>query len=346
MRLDLLKELCETPGIGGREERIRAVFAREMSALAGDVRTDPMGNVIAHCPGRGKPRVMLAAHIDEIGFYVNAIDDKGFLRLVSVGGVDVRAVVSQRVLVQGKTRDLTGILMPAAKPIHLADEDERRKVPKITDLFVDLGLPKDEVTAEVEIGTPVTILRNLCEVGNLVSCKAMDDRVGAFVAIEAVRKAASHEAELFVVGTAQEESHALVEPAAYGLQPDMAVAIDVTAAGDIPGGSEQDRVTQIGAGAAIKVLDSGAISHPKLVAFLRKVAEERGIKHQLEILPRGGTDAGPIQRVRSGVPVGGISIPLRYVHTSVEAAHKDDIQACIDLLAAFIEEAHKAELAL
>ncbi|MGQ9524235.1 MAG: M42 family metallopeptidase [Armatimonadota bacterium] len=346
MRLDLLKELCETPGLGGREERIRSVFAREMSALTSEVRTDPMGNVIAHLPGKGKPRVMVAAHIDEIGFYVNTIDDKGFLRLVNVGGVDIRAVVSQRVLVQGKTRDLVGIIMPSAKPIHLADEDERRKVPKVTDLFVDLGLSKDEVTAEVEIGTPVTLMRELCEVGSLVSCKAMDDRVGAYVAIEAVRKAVSHEADVFVVGTAQEECHGLVEPAAYDLQPDMAIAVDVTAAGDIPGGSEQDRVTQLGAGAAIKVLDSGAISHPKLVMFLRKLAEDRGIKHQLEILPRGGTDAGPIQRVRSGVPVAGISIPLRYVHTSVEAAHKEDIQACIDLLAAFIEEAHKADLAL
>jgi len=346
MRLELLKELCETPGLGGREERVRAVFAREMAPFAREIRTDPMGNVIAHCPGQGGPRLMLAAHIDEIGFYVNAIDDKGFLRVVNIGGVDVRALTAQRVVVQGKNRDLIGIVMPAMKPIHVADDEDRRRVPRVSDFFIDLGLSKDEVVAEVEIGAPVTVQREFCQVGNMVSCKAMDNRVGAFVLIEAVRQARPHIAEVFAVGTVQEECHALAMPAAYGLEPDIGIAIDVTLAADVPGGSEQDRVTQLGEGAAIKLMDSSAISNPKLVAFLRRLAEERGIKHQLEILPRGGTDADPIQRVRSGVPVAGISIPLRYVHTSVEAAHKDDIQCCISLLAAFIEEAHKADLSL
>jgi len=346
MRLELLKELCETPGISGREARIRDVLKRELASVGAEVKTDAVGNVLGKLPGQGKGRLMIAAHIDEIGFYVNAIDDKGYLRVINVGGFDPRTLVAQRVLVQGKTRDLVGTMMPAGKPTHLQDEEDRKRAPKVSDLFIDLGLPKDQVTAEVEIGTPVSMHREMLQIGNNISCKALDDRLGAFVMLEALRQARSHAMDVIVVGTVQEECHMLVAPAAFGLEPDLALVLDVTLAGDIPGVDEQNRVTEVGKGAAIKVMDSGAISNPKLVEFLKRLAEERGIAHQMEILPRGGTDASGIQRVRAGVPVAGISMPLRYVHTTVETVSPSDVEACIALTAAFIEEAHNADCVL
>jgi endoglucanase len=342
LNFDLLKRLCETPGIPSREEPIRAVIIEEMKPLVESLSLDPMGNVVGVKKGSGGPKVMIAAHMDEIGFFVKHIDDKGFLRLQPVGGWDSRVMVAQRVWVHGYGgQALLGAVMPAAKPIHLLTNEDLNKPPKLEEMFVDLGLPADEVKALVEVGDMVTMARTTERMGNNVVSKTLDDRVSVFVMIEALRAVGDHACDIYAVATTQEEVGLRgATTAAYSIQPDIGLAVDITLANDFPGPAEHEHITRLGKGAAIKVMDSSLICHPKLVRHFRDVAEKHAIPYQMEILARGGTDAGGIQRSRGGVPSFTLSIPTRYVHTVNETASMSDIQACIDLLARYLEEAH------
>ena len=348
MTTELLKELCEAPGIPGREERLRAIVRRELSGLVDEMRVDALGNLIAVKRNPGAPKLMVAAHMDEIGFVVSYIEkEKGWLRLVPLGGHDPRNMTAQRVLVSTANGDLPGILFPGIKPPHIASDEDRKKQPQVSDFFVDLGLPGAAVREQVAIGDPVTLLREFIPVGDCYSSKALDDRLSVYIMIEALRRAQQSGFEVYAVATVQEEiglRGALTS--AFGVHPDVGIALDVTLAVDIPGVAEHEQVTKLGGGTAIKIFDSSAISHPKLTAYLRQLADSHGIKWQHEILPRGGTDAGSMQRVHAGVAVGTISIPTRYIHSSVEMVHKDDVEASIALLAAFISEGHAADLAL
>lgn len=342
MSFELLKKLCETPGVSSREEPIRAVVAEELRGLTDSVYLDAMGNAIGVKKGSGGPKVMIAAHMDEIGFLVKHVDDKGYLRLQPIGGWDPRVMVAQRVYVHGFSGNrLLGALMPAAKPIHLLTPEEMNKPPKIEEMYVDLGLPGDEVKAQVEVGDPVTMARTAERVGNTVVSKTLDNRVSVFVMLEALRAVGAHNCEILAVATTQEEVGLRgATTAAFALKPDIGLAVDITLANDFPGPAEHEQVTRLGNGAAIKVMDSSLICHPKLVRHFRDVAEKHNIPYQLEILARGGTDAGGIQRSQGGIPSFTLSIPTRYVHTVNEMAAVSDIQACIDLLARYLEEAH------
>lgn len=348
MRLDLLKRLCETPGIPGYEDRIRAIVVPELRETCDEVSTDALGNVIGVKRGAGaEPRrkVMLAAHMDEIGFMVSHVDKDGFLRLQPLGGFDPRALFQQRVLVHAQDgQSYRGVLAPAAKPAHLLDEADRGKAPKLTELYVDLALPGERVRAAVAAGDMVTLDRTTEEVGDCVIGKAFDDRLSVFIMLEALRALKQTACDIYAVATVQEEVGLRgAATAAYAIDPDISIALDVTLAVDLPGGAEQDRVTTLGAGTAIKLMDSASISHPRLVRAFRDTAEREGIKHQLEILPRGGTDAGAMQLARAGSAAITLSTPTRYVHTVNEMAHKDDIQAGIDLLARVLERAHEID---
>jgi endoglucanase len=253
---------------------------------------------------------MVAAHTDEIGFLVKHIDDKGFLRLQTLGGHDPANMVSQRVVVTTADGEaLRGMLQPQRKPPHIAG-DEANKVPKVDEFFVDLGMPADEVKEKVRVGDYAVMDRTLEKVGANYVGKAMDDRVGVFVMYEALR------------------------------------ALDVTLAMDIPGGGNENEITALGKGAALKIMDSYSISHPKLVEHFRSIAERENIPHQMEILPFGGTDAGGVQRLHGGIPAITLSVPCRYVHTPNEMVNEADVQAAIDLLARFLEEAHTGDYAL
>ncbi len=341
----LLKRLCETPGIPSYENAIRKVVAEELKPLADELEADAMGNLTGFRKGASDgPRVLIAAHMDEIGFMVKYIDSKGFLRLQPVGGWDPRTLVAQRVLVHGKSgHSLRGALMPSAKPTHLLTPEEAGKAPKLESMFVDLGLPADEVKKQVEIGDTVTLDRTCEQVGDTVLSKTLDNRLSVFVMLETMRrlKGKNIKANILAVATTQEEVGLRgASTAAYALQPDIGVALDVTLAVDYPGADDTEAVTRLGEGTAIKIMDSSLISHPKLVRHFRDVAAEKSVKHQMEILPRGGTDAGGIQRSRGGVPSITLSVPTRYVHTVNEMAHKEDIQATIELLTAWLQEAH------
>lgn len=345
INFDLLKKLCETPGVSGREDKVRDLVIEELRPLTDEISVDTLGNVIAVKKGTGGPRVMLAAHLDEIGFLVKYVDDKGFLRVQPVGGWDPRTMVAQRVHVHGfGGQMLLGALMPAAKPIHLLTAEEMAKPLKIEEFFIDLGLPVDEVKAQVEMGDMVTMARTTERVGGSVVSKSLDDRLSVFVMIEALRTVGPHTAEIIAVATTQEEVGLRgATTAAYALQPDIGIALDVTLANDFPGVDGPDQVTRLGEGAALKIMDGSTLSHPKLLRHFRNLAVKHGIKHQLEILSRGGTDAGAIQRSRAGVPTFTLSLPTRYIHTVNEMASIADIEATTALLARYLEDAHNGK---
>ena len=345
INFDLLRRLCETPGVSSREDQVRDLVIAELQPLTDEISVDVMGSVVAVKKGSGGPRIMLAAHTDEIGFLVKFVDDRGFLRVQPVGGWDPRTMVAQRVHVHGfGGQTLLGTLMPAAKPIHLLSADDLNKPPKVEEFFIDLGLPTDQVKPLVEIGDMVTMARTTERVGDMVVSKALDDRLSLFVMIEAIRAVGLHSAEIIAVATAQEEVGVRgAGPAAYALRPDIGIALDVTLANDFPGVPDYDQVTKLGAGCALKIMDSFSLSHPKLVRHFRDLAEKHGIPHQLEILPRGGTDAAGIQRSRGGVPSFTLSIPTRYIHSVNEMAHISDIEAAIALLTRYLEDAHTGD---
>jgi len=344
--MELLRELCETPGVSGREERLRAIVRRELEPLVDEVRVDALGNLVGLRRGRTDRRLMIAGHMDEIGFLVSHIDERGFLKLAPIGGHDPRNMVSQRVLVCGR-EDLPGILYPAKKPPHLQEADERDKAPKLGSFFVDLGLPGERVCEQVPIGSMVTLHREFVHVGETVCCKAMDNRLALYIMIEAMRRTKAAGFEVCAVATTQEEVGLRgAQVISYDLNPDVAIALDVTIAADLPEMPASEHVTRLGGGTAIKIMDSSSISSPPLVAFLQELAQRHSIPYQLEILPRGGTDAGAMQRARAGAPTATISTPTRYIHSSVEMVHRDDIEASIRLLTAFIEEGDAGEFRL
>ncbi|MBS1707328.1 MAG: M42 family metallopeptidase [Armatimonadetes bacterium] len=346
MNLNLLQELTEAHGVPGQEDRVREIVARELKPYA-DLSTDTMGNLIAHKQATGNKsgkKLMLAAHMDEIGFIVSHISDKGFLRIVPVGGWDPRMMAAQRVQVNTATGLIPGLLMLGVKPKHLLSAEEAGRAMKIEDYFIDLGMTGDEAKSKVRVGDGVSMDRKFQTMGDLCTCKAMDDRVAVFVMIEAIKKAASHNVDVYAVATVQEEIGLRGATAAgSSIKPDAVVALDITLANDFPGIPEEASVTRLGQGTAIKFMDSSLICHPKMVAHFRDLAESKGIKHQIEVLPFGGTDAGGIQRQNGGVPAFTLSIPCRYVHTVNETVHKLDVQASIDLLAAYIEDAHNGD---
>lgn len=349
MNVKLLQRLTEAHGVPGQEDMIREIVREELKGTC-EIRSDALGNMICLKKGSGKAKkgepkkLMLAAHMDEIGFVVKHIDDKGFLRIAPLGGWDPRQMASQRVFVHTQGGALNGVLILGTKPKHLLTADEAGKAPSIDSFFIDCGLSGDEAKKKVRLGDMVTMNRTFQRMGKLMTCKAMDDRVAVYVMIEALKAAKSHEVDVYAVATVQEEI-GLRGAAASGwaIQPDVVVAIDITLANDYPGIPEQDMITRLGEGAAIKFLDSSLICSPKVFAHFRALAEKHKIRHQIEILTMGGTDAGSIQRLHGGIPAFTLSIPTRYVHTVNETVHEDDVDACVKLLAKYIEDCHSGD---
>jgi tetrahedral aminopeptidase len=345
MDWELLRTLSEATAVPGKEDAMRTVMKEVLAPLVDEVSVDVMGNVIGRKRGNGTRSVMIAAHMDEIGFYVRSIEDKGFLRLQPVGGFDARSLFAQRVRVTTRGGEvLPGVLTFAAKPTHLLTEEERRQVPKLEQFFVDLGLPVGTVKEKVEIGDMVTLDRTCIDCGEMVVGKSLDNRVGVFVMIEALRQMKDPRVDVYAVATVQEEVGLRgAGTSAYALNPEVAIALDTTLACDHPGPSDSEAVTRLGDGAAIKIMDSSLICHPRLVDHMRKIAEAHGIKHQLEILPRGGTDAGAMQRTGGGRVSMTLSIPTRYIHTVNEMVSREDVAAAAALLARYLEEAHEGD---
>lgn len=341
MNLSLLKQLSEAAGIPGREERVRKILERECKPLFDEISTDTMGSLIAVKKSRGKngKRVLLACHIDEIGFYVRHVDEKGFVRIQNAGGFDTRNLFARRVRIQSSGgKDLIGLLNPSGRPIHIAKDEDKKKVPELNEFVIDLCMPASEVLKQVRIGDPVTLVQEFDEIGECVSGKCLDNRVAAFVAIEALRKAKNPKYEIVLACTVQEEVGLRgAGTAAYSIEPDVAIGIDTTLCVDTPGVPEDERVTKQGAGVALTIMDGSVISDRSLVDEFEAVAKKKEIPYQFSILPRGGTDTAAMQRSRGGVRAMTLSIPTRYIHTVTECVHTTDLQSAINLLAAWFD---------
>lgn len=333
---DLLRELTEASGVPGYEDRIRDIVRRELSTATDRVETDAMGNVVGTLEGASDYAVVVAAHMDEIGFMVKHVTEEGFVQVDALGGFDPRVLKAQRVTVHTDDGDVRGVI--GSPPPHTMDEEDLEATPEIDDVYIDLGLDGDAAADAVDVGDLVTLSQTTTAVGNHVTGKALDDRVCVFQLIEAARRLEDPAVTVHFAATVQEEV-GLRGAQAIGvdLAPDLGLALDVTVANDIPGFDTGEQVTRLGQGAAVKLKDGSVITTPKVVRRLRDVAADADIDHQLEVLPSGGTDTAKLQNAAGATPVGAISIPTRYLHTVTESAHGDDIAAAIDLLVAFLE---------
>jgi len=337
INVKLLKEICEVAGAPGFEQRVRNIVKREVAPLVDELKTDNLGNVIAVKKGKANKKVMIGAHMDEIGFITTHIDEEGFLRFATLGGFDAKTLTAQRVIVHGE-KDLVGVM--GSKPIHVMTPEERTKAPKTTDYFIDLGMTKKEVQKLVQIGAPITRERTLIEMGECVNCKSIDNRVSVYVLIEMLREIKTPPYDIYAVFTVQEEVGIRgANVAALKIQPDFGFGLDTTIAYDVPGASPHEKVTELGKGTAIKVMDSSTICDYRMVSFMKKIAKKHKIPYQLEVLTGGGTDTAGIQRMTPGGSIAGaVSIPTRHIHQVIEMANKKDIRSSIDLLRYSIEE--------
>lgn len=343
INIPLFKKICEVDGAPGFEQKIRSLVLEEITPFADEVTVDNLGNVYAIKKSMNNPngkKVVVAAHMDEIGFIVTHIDEQGFLRFHTLGGFDPKTLTAQRVIVHGK-KNLTGVM--GSKPVHVMSQEEKNKLPKTTDYFIDLGMEKQEVEEYVSIGNPVTREREFIEMGDCVNCKSIDNRVSVFILIEALKKLQNVPYDVYGVFTVQEEVGLRgANVAAHRIDPDFGIGLDTTIAYDVPGAQPHEKVTELGNGAAIKIMDASTICDYRMVDFLKDTAEKNNIKWQPEILTAGGTDTAGLQRMgKNGAISGAISIPTRHLHQVIEMAHKEDINNCILLLTAALETLDK-----
>ncbi|HWH15866.1 MAG TPA: M20/M25/M40 family metallo-hydrolase [Miltoncostaeaceae bacterium] len=342
MRIELLTRLAEAHGAPGREAEVAAIVRPELEAACARVETDPLGGLLGHRPPDGDDgdplRLMLAAHMDEVGLMVTAVEDSGYVRFIPLGGWDARTLVSQTVRVHGR-EPLAGVV--GTPPVHVLDQEARNRAPKLQDLVIDVGLPAERVRELVRAGDVVTRTRRLERLGDLLTGKSMDDRVGVFVMLEALRQAGPSRAHVVAAATVQEEVGLRgARVAAARVRPHVGLAIDTCPSGDGPGVRGPGGTT-LGRGAAIRVMDASAIGATVLVELLERIARDRGIPHQFHVSDKGGTDTQSLQLSGEGAIAGCVSIPQRYGHSSVEAVHPDDVRACIDLVAGLIETVHE-----
>jgi tetrahedral aminopeptidase len=335
----LLNEICTTPGASGFEQRIRQRILEEIKPYADEIDIDNMGNVYAIKRGKENKRVMIGAHMDEIGFIVTHIDDKGFIRFHTLGGFDPKTLTAQRVIIHGK-KDIIGVM--SSKPIHVMSPDERNKVAQLGDYFIDTGLTAEEVKELVQIGDSITREREFIEMGNCVNGKSLDNRLAVYISIELLKQLKGIEIpyDLYVVFTVQEEVGIRgANVAALKIKPDFGFGLDTTIAFDLPGAAPHEMITKLGEGTAIKIMDSSTICDYRMVDFMKKTADKHQIKWQPELLTAGGTDTAGIQRMTEGGSIAGaVSIPTRHLHQVIEMAHKEDIAGAISLLKACVQD--------
>ena len=334
----LLEKFSLASGISGYEKDVREILKKEIEPFSDSVRIDPMGNLIAEKKG-GKPVIMIAAHMDEIGFVIKHIDDNGFIHFVTVGGFFNQTLLNQRVIVHGKKQDLTGVI--GSKPPHIMKEEERKKVIEIDEMFIDIGAKnkKDAEKMGVEIGAPITVDRDFkILANNLVTGKAFDNRAGLVILIEVMKRLSVKKIEptIYTVGTVQEEVGLKgARTSAFDIDPDLAIAVDLTIAGDCPGIEKKESEISIGKGAAITVLEAGGqgvIVPEKIVEWLKNTAKKNKIKYQLDVSKGGMTDAAIISLTKRGIPAGVVSVPSRYIHSPVELIGLEDLESAIKLI--------------
>jgi len=323
---DTISGLVSTFGPSGCENKVAEVITGMIRKHVDEVRTDAMGNLIAVKHGRGK-KIMLAAHMDEIGLIVTTIDEKGFLRFGTVGGVSPVIALGQRVVFENGT---TGV-------VWYEESMENMKDARPDKMYIDVGAKsREEAMKSVNIGDMAVFAGSPVKQGEIVISKALDDRIGCALLVELARKCPETDNEIYYVFTTQEEVGLRgARTAAYSIRPDMALAVDVTRTGDTPKGRYLS--VELGGGPAVKIKDNSVIAHPAIRERLINCARENGIPYQLEVLDRGGTDAGSIHITAGGIPSGCVSIPSRFIHSPAEMINLRDAENAVKLLEAFVK---------
>jgi len=341
---DTLEKLSNACGIAGREEEVRSLMKSFLKPYVGEVKEDKLGNVIGIKKGKkNASKVMLAAHMDEIGLLVKTISKEGFIQFAKIGGIDDRILLAQNVIVYTEKGPLHGII--GSKPPHIQKEDERKKIFTYDELFIDIGAETQEQAKKmgVKIGDPVGFDIKFAKIGkNIVIGKAFDDRVGCAVMVEAMKLLEKTACTVYAVGTVQEEVGCRgAATSAFGIYPDVGIALDVTIAGDVPGVKEFEAPIKMRKGPSLTVADYGLITHPKVLRLLIDAAEEIKLPYQLETGLPGGTDASRISLTREGVPSGTISIPTRYIHSPASLLSLDDAEKVAKLTVAAVQKIPK-----
>ncbi len=342
MDIKLLKKLCDTPGMPGDEGMVKAILLEEIEKYSEDITEDVLGNIIARIPG-DSPTFVLDAHMDEVGFMVHHIDNRGFLRVTPLGGMDARVFYGQRLMVWGKN-PLKGVV--AAVPPHVSrGSGGTKEVPEIEDCVIDLGLSAEKVADLVKIGDMVSFDTSLDETEDSVISKALDDRMGLFIIIEALRKTPNPDCNLIVTFTVQEEvglRGARVITPVY--EPDFAVALEGTVAMDIPGVSESRSLANIGRGPEIRLSDRFLVAHRPFSFFIKELAEKNAIPCQVTVKKAGSTNATAMQVTGKGTRAAVLSVPTRYLHSPSSVAYKSDISHTIDLVSCLLRDIGKFSL--
>ena len=330
--LQLIKKLVETPGPSGQEQDIRAAVREEIKGYADEIRTDALGNLIARVGTKkeGGMRVMVSAHIDEIGLMVTHVDDNGFARFLAVGGVSPFTCLGGRVIFMNGARGVIGM-----------ERLEPGKTPTLEQMYIDIGATSAK-DCPVQVGDVCGFERPFMDLGKRLVAKSMDDRIAAVIAIEAMKqvKKTSPNEIYFVFSVQEEVGIRGATTAAYGVNPEVGIAVDVTGVGDTPKGHKLN--VKLGDGPAVKVRDSSFIADPRVVKWMVNEAEALGFPYQMEVLTFGGTDGRAIQMTREGVPAGCLSIGSRYIHTPSEMVDRADVENSIKLLTGLLN--NKIEL--
>lgn len=321
----LMENLVKIYSPSSSENNIRNFIKHEIEGYVDSIEVDSLGNLIARKKGNGN-KIMVAAHMDQIGLMVIDIDDKGFLRFTNVGGISPFVSLGQKVVFENGT---VGVVY--AEPM------ENMEKLKLEHMFIDIGaMTKEEAEMKVKIGDICVYETEFYENENVIISKCLDDRVGCYIMIEAIKSTSNTNNDIYFTFTVQEEVGLRgARTSAYKINPDMGIALDVTGSGDTP--KAKRFAIGLGKGTAIKIKDNSILCHPKVKQLMIDVAKANNIPYQLEILEYGGTDSGAIHLTREGVPSGVISVPTRYVHTLTEMASKQDINSSIDLLVKILE---------
>lgn len=336
----LLKKILDAPGISGYEGEIGEIMKKELGKSCDNVQVDNFGNVIAR-KGRGKKKIMLAAHMDEIGLVVKHITKEGYLSFIKVGGIDDRILPGQRVIIKSKSGRVFGIL--GAKPPHMQRDEEKKQPIKYEDMFIDIGCAsKEAVEKRVAIGDSAIFEPNSGVLnGNLYYGKAIDDRIGCYALVKIMEKLKA-KAEVYAVATTQEEVGLKgARTSSFRINPDFAIAIDTTIAGDTPGMKERDSSLKLGKGPAITLIEAsgrGIIVSEKIKDLFVNTAKKNKIKYQMDILEGGMTDGAMIYMNREGILTGVLSIPTRYIHSPTGVFDIEDVDEAVRLVIKVVEE--------
>jgi len=341
--LSMLKELTDAKGIAGNEREVREVMKKYIAPFADELTTDGLGSLIAKKVGKeGGPKIMVAGHLDEVGFMITQIDDKGFLRFQTVGGWWGQVMLAQRVTIVTRKGEVTGII--GSKPPHVLSAEQRKKPIEIKDMFIDIGASSREEAEEwgVRPGDMVVPYFDFTVMNNekMLLAKAWDNRIGCAIAIDVLRqlKDVEHPNVVYGVGNVQEEVGLRgAKTSTFTIQPDIGFAVDVGIAGDTPGITEKEAMSKMGKGPQIVIYDASLVAHKGLRDFVTDTADEMNIPYQFESIPGGGTDAGSIHLTKNGVPALAITIATRYIHSHAAMLHRDDYENAVKLIVEVIK---------